>query len=90
MFNLAAGKLALAGKAAVTYSGDSTDVPSLVEENGRFPAGHGAFMRRWALEARGYTLAHVVAAPDADAAFARLLTARPDLADDEIPALRAP
>jgi len=26
-----------------------TNVPSLVEENGRFPASHGAFMRRWAL-----------------------------------------
>jgi len=50
----------------------------------------GPDLRRWALEARGYTLAHVVAAPDVDAAFARLLTARPDLADDEIPALRAP
>jgi hypothetical protein len=36
--------------------------------------------RRWSLARRGYLLAHVVAAPDADAAFARLLTARPDLA----------
>jgi predicted glycoside hydrolase/deacetylase ChbG (UPF0249 family) len=25
------------------------NVPSLVEENGRFPASHGAFLRRWAL-----------------------------------------
>lgn len=48
----------------------------------------GPDLRRWALEARGYTLAHVVAARDADSAFARLLTARPDLADAEIPALR--
>ena len=30
LFNLTGDKLALAGKAAVTYSGDSTDVPSLV------------------------------------------------------------
>ena len=50
----------------------------------------GTDLQRWALEARGYTLAHVVAAPDADSAFARLLTARPDLADAEIPALRVP
>lgn len=42
---------------------------------------------RWALEIRGYTLAHVIAARDADSAFARLLSSRPDLADSEIPAL---
>ena len=35
---------------------------------------------RWALEQRGYLLAHVVAARDEDAALGRLLHARPDLA----------
>jgi hypothetical protein len=34
---------------------------------------------RWSLARRGYSLAHVVAAADRDAAFARLLTHRPDL-----------
>ena len=37
---------------------------------------------RWALEWRGYTLAHVLAARDEDAALARLLTYRPDVASD--------
>ncbi|MDA8252452.1 MAG: DUF2628 domain-containing protein [Rhodospirillales bacterium] len=37
---------------------------------------------RWSLARRGYLLAHVVAAGDADAAFARLLARRPDLAAD--------
>lgn len=34
---------------------------------------------RWSLQRRGYTLDHVVLAPDRDAALLRLLTARPDL-----------
>jgi uncharacterized protein DUF2628 len=34
----------------------------------------------WSLERRGYRLAHVVAARDAEAAYGRLLAARPDLA----------
>ena len=46
----------------------------------------GNDIRRWALQLRGYTLAHVIAARDADGAFARLLTARPDLADLFLPA----
>jgi hypothetical protein len=41
-------------------------------------AGHD--LRRWALEHRGYLLAHVLAAADRDDAFMRLLTLRPDLA----------
>lgn len=36
---------------------------------------------RWALDRRGFTLCHVVLAPDRDAALLRLLTARPDLAE---------
>ena len=39
----------------------------------------GNDLRRWSLTARGYLLAHVVAAPDGDAAMARLLDRRPDL-----------
>lgn len=41
----------------------------------------GHDLQRWALSLRGFTLAHVVAARDADGAFVRLLSARPDLAD---------
>lgn len=43
---------------------------------------HGLFghdLVRWSLERRGYQEQHVLAARDEDAAFARLLTARPDL-----------
>jgi hypothetical protein len=40
----------------------------------------GRDLQCWALERRGYLLAHVVAAGDRDDAFARLLNLRPDLA----------
>jgi hypothetical protein len=39
----------------------------------------GQDLRRWALEWRGYLLAHVLAARDQDEAFMRLLVLRPDL-----------
>lgn len=39
----------------------------------------GNDMRRFSLERRGYRLTHVVAARDAESAFARLLAGRPDL-----------
>ena len=45
----------------------------------------GQDLRRWSLARRGFTLAHMLAAPDEDAALARLLGARPDLVG---PALR--
>jgi hypothetical protein len=35
---------------------------------------------RWSLDLRGYTLVHVVAGRDSDAAFLRLLQTRPELA----------
>ena len=38
----------------------------------------GRDLVRWSLERRGYVLAHVVAAPDRDAALARFLAARED------------
>ena len=41
----------------------------------------GHDLLRWSLRLRGFTLAHVVAARDADSAFLRLLSARPDLTD---------
>jgi len=41
---------------------------------------------RWSLARRGFTLVHVIAARDADAAFARLMAARPDLAAEAAPA----
>ena len=40
----------------------------------------GHDLRRWSLETRGYLLAHVLAAPNADAAFVHLLTQYPGLA----------
>jgi hypothetical protein len=40
----------------------------------------GHDLRCWAMERRGYLLAHVLAAGDRDDAFARLLNLRPDLA----------
>jgi hypothetical protein len=39
----------------------------------------GNDLRRWALEHRGYLLAHVLAARDRDEALTRLLVIRPDL-----------
>ncbi len=39
----------------------------------------GRDMVRWSLARQGWLLAHVVAAPDEEAALARLLAARPDL-----------
>lgn len=41
---------------------------------------NGRDLVRWSLARRGYTLAQVVAAGNADAALARFLTVRPDLA----------
>ncbi len=40
---------------------------------------------RWSLDLRGYVLAHVLAAPDDEAALARLLHRRPDLAARFVP-----
>ena len=40
----------------------------------------GQDLRRWALTLHGYTVVHVVAARNRDAALARLLARRPDLA----------
>jgi Protein of unknown function (DUF2628) len=40
----------------------------------------GHDLRCWAMERRGYLLAHVFAAGDLDEAFVRLLNLRPDLA----------
>ena len=46
---------------------------------------HGLFghdLVRWSLARRGYTEAHILAARDDDAAFARLMAARPDLLNE--------
>ena len=48
----------------------------------------GQDLRRWSLERAGYVLAHVVAARDADQAFARLLGARTELATARLADLR--
>lgn len=45
----------------------------------------GRDLVRWSLARRGYTLAHIVAAPDGDAALARLLAAREDLVPRFLP-----
>ena len=44
----------------------------------------GRDLVRWSLERRGYDFVHVVAAPDDDAAMARLLARRPDLITDAL------
>ena len=46
----------------------------------------GRDLIRWSLERRGYTLAHVIAARDGEAALARLLHGRPDLVHAFVPA----
>ncbi len=48
----------------------------------------GHDLQRWSLERRGWLLAHVVAGHDSDAAFARLLAAREDLATASLADLR--
>ena len=48
----------------------------------------GHDLQRWSLERRGYLLVHVVAGRNADAAFARLLAAREDLATASLADLR--
>jgi len=49
----------------------------------------GRDLVRWHLDLRGYRTAHVLAARDEDAALARLLAARPDLARSFMPPERA-
>ena len=44
----------------------------------------GHDMQRWWLDQQGYQEVHVIAAPDADTAFARLLDRRPDLIGDAV------
>ncbi len=43
----------------------------------------GRDLVRWSLQRRGYHLAHVVLAPNADAALLRLFTARADLLEQQ-------
>jgi hypothetical protein len=45
---------------------------------------YGRDLVRWSLARRGFLLAHVIAARDADAALARLLDRRPDLIADAV------
>ncbi|MBN9559512.1 MAG: DUF2628 domain-containing protein [Alphaproteobacteria bacterium] len=45
----------------------------------------GRDLVRWSLARRGYTLAHVIAARDDEAALGRLLQGRPDLAHSFVP-----
>ncbi len=45
----------------------------------------GRDLVRWQLALRSYRLVHVLAAPDADGALARLLAVRPDLAGSFFP-----
>ena len=49
----------------------------------------GRDLLRWSLARRGYLLAHVLVARNADGALARLLTGRPDLAASFLPPERA-
>ncbi|MFC7476275.1 DUF2628 domain-containing protein [Dankookia sp. GCM10030260] len=74
---------------AVAYLGAALLLAVLVPPAAAFPVAlalhfllgaHAQDLRRAALARRGRPAAHVVAGPDADAALARLLDARPDLA----------
>jgi hypothetical protein len=44
----------------------------------------GQDLQRWSLARAGYRLVHIVAAPDTDAALAKLLERRPDLIGDAL------
>jgi hypothetical protein len=74
-----AGALALAADLAISMFPDA--LPRVAGELAlAWALGlWGQDLRRLSLARRGYLLAHVIAAADGDAAFARLLTARPDL-----------
>ena len=76
-----AGSLALAASLLFAALGLRLGWPEALLWAG-FAWLHGLFARdllRWDLARRGYDLAHVLAARGAEAAYARLLAARPDL-----------
>lgn len=81
--------LALAGDVAIALLAPGAIVAPLFMLASWCLGLWGNDLRRWALRMRGFTLAHVVAARDADGAFVRLLTARPDLTDLFLPAGKA-
>jgi hypothetical protein len=75
--------------AAVIYAAAGLALAALLPPAAILPVGlaaqfllgaHGQDLRRAALARRGWRLAHVVAAPDADRALARVVEAAPDLA----------
>jgi hypothetical protein len=76
-----AGVLALCAGAALLLAPDPLPVV-LLPVLAWFLGLSGNDLWRWSLERRGFLLAHVVAGRDSSAAYARLLTARPDLAQD--------
>jgi hypothetical protein len=60
------------------FAAPAAGVPAMVALHWAFGL-FGQDLRRWSLAQAGYTLVHVVAAADQDAALARLLDRRPDL-----------
>lgn len=82
--------LALAGDVVIVLVTDDEITIALLLATHECLGLWGHDLRRWVLQLRGYRLMHVVAARDADAAFARLLSVRPDLADLFMPQPRVP
>lgn len=71
------------GFAALLLAGVLLDSPakSVIAAGAAFLLGlSGNDIRRWSLELRGYVLAHVYVARNADEALLRLLNERPDIA----------
>jgi hypothetical protein len=74
-----AGVLALCGLVAIPLLAPRWSAGVLVVSLAWLIGLFGQDLRRWALARDGFTLVHIVAAPDEDSALARLLDRRPDL-----------
>jgi len=84
-----AAALALAGFLLVALRTRGFTLPVLWLGEAWLLGLFGNDLCRLSLAARHYTLAHVIAARDADGALSRLLAVRPDLAETFHPAERA-
>ena len=76
------GLIALALGVAIGVLAPQSLMPTLLAIYAAGLGLHGNDFRRFAVERRGFSLAHVLAARNEDAAMARLLAARPELAGD--------
>ena len=74
------GLIALAAGVLIAVLAPAGLMPALLALYGVTLGLYGNDFRRFAVERRGFVLSHVLAARNEDAALARLLTARPELA----------